>query len=278
MNETPHPLPTPTDNQPHMIVSALEAGTLYTRKLRAIPSLAFYFKHSASNWHFLLDLGLRKDFESYPPAVKGVYEQRGKPLEVPQDVAESCRKGGVDPAVVENVILTHVHWDHIGDHTPFTKATFTLGEGGKALLDDGYPGSPTSATLSDSAPSARTVFLAQEDFTTSIGPFPHALDYFGDGGVYIIHTPDHVAGHITVLARTSSDGAWMYFGGDVADDPRLVTDPSTTDIAGCLDPSDIARVRELVKMPRVEFVLSHDCEWARENSDAFLPGRIVPKV
>ncbi|KAJ7614168.1 beta-lactamase-like protein [Roridomyces roridus] len=295
------PLPIPADNQPYMLVSALEAGTLYIpsdvvlagepRTVRAIPSLAFYFKHSASDRHFILDLGVRRAFESYPPTLKGFYGRLGKPVEVPQDVVESCLKGGVDPATVEHVIITHLHWDHIGDHSPFTKATFTLGGGAKALLDDGYPGNPTSVTLSDSTPSTRTVFLAQEDFTTSIGPFPHALDYFGDGSVYIIHTPGHLPGHLSILARTSSDGAWMYFGGDVAHDPRLLTDPSTdiaTSTAGglpfCIHGNpvcarlDIARVRELVKLPRVEFVLAHDWQWARDNSDAYLPGRIVPKV
>jgi glyoxylase-like metal-dependent hydrolase (beta-lactamase superfamily II) len=158
-------------------------------------------------------------------------------------------------------------------------------------LENGYPSNPLSQTLSASTPADRTVFLTAAEFNTSIGPFPHAVDYFGDGSVYIIDTAGHCPGHVTVLARTSSDGAWMYLGGDVAHDRRLITDPTkrlaTTAESGapyCMhrDPVqatiDISRVRALVQLPRVEFLIAHDWEWYEENiGRAFLPEKIVPR-
>ncbi|KAJ7259942.1 beta-lactamase-like protein [Mycena haematopus] len=299
MSESTHSLPEPSSNQPYMHISALQAGIIHLpvdliiqgepRTYRTCPSLSFYLKHSTSDRHFIFDLGLRRDWESYPPATKEHFKTL-MPCEVPQSVGESCEKGGVSPADVERIFISHLHFDHIGDSAPFTRATFVLGGRGKAALDDGYPGNPTSRTLAASTPRERTVFLAPEDFNTAIGPFPHALDYFGDGSVYIIDTPGHCAGHITLLARTSSDGAWLYLGGDVAHDRRLVTDPMArigmTAESGtpyCMhgEPAqaviDIERVRELVKIPRVEFVIAHDWEWFEKNIErASLPGRIVP--
>ncbi|KAF7333290.1 Lactamase-B domain-containing protein [Mycena sanguinolenta] len=300
MSESTPSLPAPSANQPYVHISALQAGIIHLpvdliiqgepRVYRPCPSLSFYLAHSASERHnFIFDLGLRKNRDSYPPAA---LEHFGTlmPWEVPQSVEESCVKGGVKPEEVERVMLSHLHFDHIGDHTPFTKATFVLGGRGKVWLDDGYPGNPNSRVLSESTPMDRTVFLNPEDFNTSIGPFPHAMDFFGDGSVYVIDTPGHCPGHINLLVRTSADGSWMYLGGDIAHDTRLLTDPTThighhaesgtpycmhTDAAQA--EIDIGRVRELVKMPRVEFLIAHDWEWYERNFErAFLPNRIVP--
>ncbi|KAJ6498428.1 Metallo-hydrolase/oxidoreductase [Mycena vitilis] len=299
---TPIPaLPEPAENQPYMQVSALQAGIIHIpvdlviqgqkRTHRACPSLSFYLKHSSSERHFLFDLGLRRDWESYSPETKKHYTTL-MPCEVNQSVEESCEKGGLDPAKIERVIISHLHFDHIGDCAPFTSATFILGGEGKASLEDGYPGNPLSHTLSASTPADRTTFLTAEDFNLSIGPFPHAMDFFGDGSVYIIHTPGHCAGHITLLTRTSADGAWLYLGGDVAHDTRLITDPATrigraaeSGAAYCMhrDPEqatvDIARVRALVQLPRVEFIIAHDWKWYEDNLErAFLPNKIVPRL
>ncbi|KAJ7171066.1 Metallo-hydrolase/oxidoreductase, partial [Mycena filopes] len=299
-SETTPALPAPSANQAYMQISALQAGIIHipvdliiageSRVRHECPVLSFYLKHSNSDRRFIFDLGLRRDWESYPTEVKTKYGPL-MPCEVPQSVAESLEKGGLDPAEIERVVISHLHFDHIGDCTPFTKATFILGGEGKDSIENGYPGNPLSTTLSASTPADRTVFLTPEDFNTSIGPFPHAKDLFDDGSVFIIHTPGHCAGHITALARTSSDGAWMYLGGDVAHDTRLITDPERQLATAAADGTpycmhrdpvqagiDIARVRALVKLPRVEFLIAHDWKWYKENlgGSAFLPGKIVP--
>src|ERR1700761_2796640 len=121
MSATTPALPPPSLNQPYMHVSALEAGLLEIPMDLAIqgeprtspkcPSLSFYLKHSASERNFIFDLGLRRDLHSYPPKVYEHYIASGMtPSEVPQTVAESCEKGGVDPAEVQMVVISHLHW------------------------------------------------------------------------------------------------------------------------------------------------------------------------
>ena len=48
---------------------------------------------------------------------------------------------------------------------------------------------PDSLFSSTALPLERTRFLSPLDFNVSIGQFPLAKDYFGDGSVYIIDAP-----------------------------------------------------------------------------------------
>lgn len=43
-------------------------------------------------------------------------------------VADGLKQIGVDPASVEDVIITHVHWDHAGNHDLFPKARYHVQE------------------------------------------------------------------------------------------------------------------------------------------------------
>ena len=45
------------------------------------------------------------------------------------------------------------------------------------------------------------------------GPLGRGLDLFGDGSVYLVYTPGHSEGHVSVLART--DSGWVLLAGDV---------------------------------------------------------------
>lgn len=113
-------LPEPASDQAYMHISALQAGIIKLpldliiqgepRTYQLCPSLSFYLKHSHSERHFIFDLGIRRDWESYPPETKKHYTTL-MPCEVPQSVAESCEKGGINPADVERVVISHLHFD-----------------------------------------------------------------------------------------------------------------------------------------------------------------------
>ncbi|KAI0650941.1 Metallo-hydrolase/oxidoreductase [Trametes meyenii] len=295
-------LPAPAADQPYIDVSALEAGIIHLplqlfvkgatpEEVNVCPSLAFSLKHSGTGAHLVFDLGLRRDKESYPPSVQGIIA-KWMPIDVPQSVDESLAKGGVDPKEVQTIILSHLHWDHIGETSPFPNATFVLGPGSRELLEGGFPGNPASDILAATVPAERTRFLAAEDFSLSIGPFPRAHDYFGDGSLYLVDAIGHLAGHVNVLARTNATGAWIYLGGDTAHDTRLLT--GEREVAFMLGPGGkmlcahaskddaiehIRRVGSLLKVPKVHVLLAHDVEWyeKHKNGPAFLPG-VIPAV
>ncbi|EJD54955.1 Metallo-hydrolase/oxidoreductase [Auricularia subglabra TFB-10046 SS5] len=285
-----HPaLPPSFKDQPFWTVSALEAGKitlpekLYVTDFdpdvaRKCPSLAFLLRHSVSGKTLVFDLGIRKNTAAYPPSVlKWVAECFA--LDVPQDVAESLRAGGLDPAAVDFVAISHLHFDHVGDPSPFTQATFLAGAGGTALLDDGYPGNADSGFERDLLPRDRTLFLAP---AAPLGPFPGALDYFQDGSLYIVDAPGHIPGHINLLVRVQG-GGWLYLGADTCHDLRLLSgerhicvypDGGSAHVDHKVAAEHILRVRTLRDVYGVKVILAHEYKWDEEHKDEYFPGTL----
>lgn len=295
-------LPPPRENQAFCYISALESGFLWlelqffitTAKPGdelEVPSLSFLLRHSATKQNILFDMGIRKDKENYPQPVKTRFFPAAveKQAKVPLSVVESLGKGGLQPDDIHHIVISHCHWDHIGDPALFPSSKFVLGGAARTLFEPGYPADPTSFYQKNLFPPDRTDFLPVDNWQ-KIGPFPKAFDFFGDGSVYIIDAPGHLPGHINLLARTSADGAWVYLAGDSAHHWSLITRES--DIAGTPDgfkrfggcahedkelaTENIKRIHTLTKVPRVRVILAHDAPWYEDNKggSSFWPGSI----
>jgi len=291
-------LPSPAADQAFCNISALEAGILdlpdemfitnsQPGHVTVAPSLSFLIRHSQKDTHIVFDLGIRKDWENYPPVIvdwiKSTY-----PVQVRQDVVESLAKGGIPPTKIDYVCLSHCHWDHTGNTLPFTDSTFLVGSACQSLFNSPYPQDPNGRFSSDLLPEGRTKFLEPGDWK-SIGPFPRSLDFFGDGSLYIIDAPGHLVGHVNILARTSKDGAWIYLAGDSAHHWNLITLESDIAVGhpnhvhSCAHEDKeaaeehIHRIHALWKLPRVQVILAHDEPWYKKNKDggSFWPGKIA---
>ncbi|KAG2136397.1 beta-lactamase-like protein [Suillus clintonianus] len=293
-------LPPPSDEQAYMDVSALEAGHLSVPldlilagdqpdEPMNCPSLAFFLRHSKSNKRVVFDLGIHRDIKEFAPAAT----ERFLPV-VKQTVAESLEAGGVPPSSVDIVVLSHLHWDHVGDPSPFTTAVFVLGEGSKQVLIDPSSCLNPVAFTSIRLPEDRLRFITDFDLNVAIGPYPRAMDIFGDGSMYIIDASGHVDGHINILARTSPDGAWILLGADSAHHPDLITGKMQiayrVDVKTCAvmcvhedkeaAEENIRRMRLLLEVPRVQVLTAHDIYWYEENKnkEVFLPHILLPLV
>jgi len=290
-------LPPPTCNQAYCDVSALEAGhiglademfitTATKGAVTSCPSLSFLLQHTTNSQKFVFDLGIRKDWQNLPPTI--VDWIRGNfPLEVPQDVAESLIKGGISPDDINTVCLSHCHFDHSGDTSLFTKSIFLVGEECQSLFTSSFPSDPKSLFAADLLPTGRTRYIKATEWQ-AIGPFPRAFDFYGDGSLYVIDAPGHLPGHVNLLARTSSDGAWIYLAGDSAHFWQLITGEAEVAMGhpghfhSCahadkeLADESIARIRKVLELPRVRVIIAHDAPWYQENKGgpAFLPGKI----
>ncbi|TFY66901.1 hypothetical protein EVG20_g4183 [Dentipellis fragilis] len=295
-------LPPPGVHQPFFTVSALEGGRVTIPAPFIIdpcpdgvqtypaPVTPFLLRHSVTKRNLLFDLGIRKDYTNLPPAAAAIANAFFQAIDMAQDIVDSLAKGGPKPSDISDVFLSHIHWDHIGDPALFPYATFVVGGDAVPLLEKGFPhDSPNSSYASDLLPRARTIVLpTSASGWTQVGPFPRALDYYGDGSLYVVDAVGHMPGHFNVLFRTSPDGAWMYLAGDTCHDWHILT--GEVNIAERLNPhtgtmfcvhedkkvaeEHIARVRSLLNTPRVRVAIAHNGPWFEENKGgpAFWPG------
>ncbi|KAM6529049.1 hypothetical protein FALCPG4_010001 [Fusarium falciforme] len=141
----------------YVVVSALDAGhiTLPERLFMTdadpglrvtVPSLSFLIQHQPSltdqkTTRTVFDLGLKRDLTGYREMQLAHVAQR-QPIITNPDCVDSLRKGNTDSRDLDGnfsqqlldpgkhidfVILSHVHWDHVGTPSDFNNATFIVG-------------------------------------------------------------------------------------------------------------------------------------------------------
>ena len=118
-----------------------------------------------------------------------------------------------------------------------------------------------------------------------ISTLPNAIDFFGDGSLYLIDSPGHLQGHTNALLRVKPD-KWVYLGGDCCHDPRILTGEkgiaTYDDGHGAMRSvhSELPEASNTVKTIRrflevngdaVEWVVAHDLDWASANQHRFFP-------
>lgn len=213
-----------------------------------VPSMCFLIRHPRTGHNVVFDLGLRKVLADYPPEIRPHLETR-QPIRIEPDACDSLRNGGLQPGDIDAVILSHVHYDHVGTPSEFSKAKFVVGFGTRHLLQHGMKYHSAAKFEPDLLPLDRTIELPlQKDppqYTKPIandcdpspglstlvdgvehewkplGPFANTIDVFGDGLVYIVDSPGHLVGHLNVLTRVAQN-RWVYLAGDACHHKRIL--------------------------------------------------------
>jgi glyoxylase-like metal-dependent hydrolase (beta-lactamase superfamily II) len=177
----------------------------------ACPVFSFLIQHPGLNRSVLFDLGIRKDWENLSPPLLSRIETLGWKLHVEKDVDEILGEAGVGADSIEAIIWSHHHFDHTGNLEKFPPSTSLIVGPGFTTMLPGYPAARNSHILESDLAKRRLVEL---DFGSggdaykplTIGRF-RALDYFGDGAFYLLDSPGHTVGHISALARVTSNPA-----------------------------------------------------------------------
>jgi glyoxylase-like metal-dependent hydrolase (beta-lactamase superfamily II) len=118
----------------------------------------------------------------------------------------ALREAGKDPADISRIILTHLHADHSGSAADIKRRTNSrvyAHHADAGLLEDGVSGRPL--TLTPGLLNRLIYQLVIKGPITAVAPV--AVDEKlsdGDvipllGGIQVVHTPGHSAGHIALL-------------------------------------------------------------------------------
>ncbi|KAJ5780258.1 hypothetical protein N7457_005418 [Penicillium paradoxum] len=179
-----------------------------------IPAWSFLIEHH-SGQKLLFDLGLPRDLLAFSPFVQQILEQVKAEISVEEEVIDILEKNGIAADQISGIIWSHWHWDHIGDPSRFPSSTeLIVGPGFKNEFGPGYPSIPDSP-VRESDFAGRN--LREIDFTNArkTGQF-RAFDFFGDGSFYLMDTPGHAVGHLSALARTTTNpDTFIFMGGDL---------------------------------------------------------------
>lgn len=174
-------------------------------KRTSVPVSAYLIEHP--DGLVLVDTGWHTDVRSDQRGHLGflassMYSGR---LPAGEAVHEQLSSLEIEPEDLDYVVLSHLHSDHVSGvgHVADAKRILVSEREWDARNDFGYIPSMWDGIEIDA--------YAFED--VPYGPFESGLDLFGDGRIYLVFTPGHSEGHVSVLART--DSGWVLLAGDV---------------------------------------------------------------
>jgi glyoxylase-like metal-dependent hydrolase (beta-lactamase superfamily II) len=178
-----------------------------------LPILAWLIEHPEGR--YLVDTGdtAENSTRGYYPWWNPFFGQMVQIKVAPvEEVGFRLQAMGLDAGQdIEAVILTHYHHDHTGGlhHFPHNRI---LGPREGWKLARSFQGK-----MMGCLPQRWPIWLKPELIDLDgppIGPFPSSHPITKDGRIFLVPTPGHVAGHMSVVAR--GEGVTYFFSGDAS--------------------------------------------------------------
>ena len=101
---------------------------------------------------------------------------------------------GVTPADIDYLVLSHYHWDHVGNASDFAGATWLVYKGDRDRMFGKEARAYAWFSQYSQLEHSKTTLLSGDH------------DVFGDGSVTVIATPGHTEGHCSLMVRLRNTG------------------------------------------------------------------------
>jgi N-acyl homoserine lactone hydrolase len=168
--------------------------------VQPLPILTFLIEHPEGN--FLVDTGdtAKNSVPGYLPTWNPFFTKMVSIKVAPvEEIGFQLHELGVNPAKdIKAVILTHFHHDHTGglEHFPRTKII--------GSRENYAEYRSVKGKMAGYLPQRRPIWLKPEliDFNANpIGNFPASHAVTTDGSIFLVPTPGHCTGHMSVVVR-----------------------------------------------------------------------------
>ena len=102
---------------------------------------------------------------------------------------------GYAPADINYLVLSHFHWDHIGNSNLFAGATWLVPKAERDVMFSDPPSPRTEPANYSALKNSKTILIEKD-----------AYDVFGDGTVVIKAAPGHSPGHQVLFLKLAKTG------------------------------------------------------------------------
>ncbi len=158
---------------------------------------------------------------------------------------------GIAPANVSYLVLSHYHWDHVGNAGDFAGATWLVYKGDRdRMFDKAARANPWFSQYA-ALERSRTMLLTGDH------------DVFGDGTVIVLATPGHTEGHCSLLVRLKNTGP-VVLSGDLyhyAEERELHRMPEQEKTSGTVQSRQ--KVEDLLQRIHAQLWIGHSMEFFR---------------
>jgi N-acyl homoserine lactone hydrolase len=189
------------------------------------------------------------------PITGFLFKTRSRPG---RDLAAQMETAGFAPDAVDTVILSHLHFDHVGSAKAFANATFVSGLGERARSSSRMNGfEPTKLDWIQQASWREIDFSDASPYAT----FDRSFDLFGDASIILVAGGGHTEGGMAALLNLPQ-GPVLLAGDLVVHFDWLASDDVQRIVVDAERAADvrnrIRRLRELA--PGVVVVPGHDLQ------------------